>query len=112
DHKVGINFKLGYTKLTKEKNRNEDLLNVDIETRYAFNPSWAVYFGMGQWVTLRNTNISTGEGMLAHHKNLGLSYALSGSFIRQDYREITYRTNVYKNGNKIIVKNDRTEKKY
>lgn len=109
EHKVGISFKLGYTRLTKEQNENENLLNFDIETRYAFSNKWAVYFGMGQWFNVDGTNISASGGLLAHHKNLGLTYALTGSLVRKDLRRINRITNVYKKGNKIIVKHDRTE---
>lgn len=109
DHKVSFNLKLGYTQLTKSENDNENLLNLDFEARYAFNNKFAAHAGMGKWFDVSGNQLSNSSGFLAHHMNVGLEYAVTGSFIRRDIKTVNYQQKIYQKGSKFIVKNDRTE---
>lgn len=109
EHKVSFNLKLGYTRLTKEENANENLLNTDFEVRYALSEKFAAHAAMGKWFDVNGDQLSNSSGLLAHHMNIGLAYALSGSFIRKNVKTVNYHQKIFKKGTKFIVKNDRTE---
>lgn len=109
DHKVSLNFQLGYTHLTAEENDGEDLINTDFSVRYALANWVAVGGGVGKLWDLDGGDVSDDAYTLSSQANIGLTFALSGSLVRRQHFTTDYTTKVYKRENKFLVKNERRE---
>lgn len=107
--KSRFNIKLGYAQLTKEENNRENLLNLELEAQYSFHEKWAAGFGIGNWFELNSNNLSNNSGTLSSNINLSLTYALTGSLIKNKQTTIHYTSRIYQKDKKILIKHDRVE---